>query len=340
MKRTYFFLVVLGIALLAGVWLASRSIGSAPAEPSRPGYRPDEIVANGIVEGTTPEIALRPEIVGTIRAIHFRENQDVKKDDVLFELENDVQKQQVAIAQAELSYAEAELDKIRNGERAEKRQALIAQAEARKAAYELAQKQWARAQILMQKGSISREEHDATAQKLQHTRNEWKAAEAERDLVQAPPRQDELDAALSRVAMAKAKLAMAHAELAKTLVRAPRDGRVLQVFVEPGDQAGPATGRPVLLLADVSKLRVRAFVEELDAPRVAVGQTAKVTIDGIPGRVLEGTVQLALSRMGKRAPHSDQPKEYHDIHYREVMIDLHGNPGLLLGLRTTVRIQP
>ena len=124
----------------------------------------------------------------------------------------------------------------------------------------------------------------------------------------------------------------------RTQVRAPSDGCVLQVFAEPGDQAGPGTNRPVVMFADVSKLSVRAFVEELDAPRVQVGQKVVVTVDGLPGQSFEGSVNLVLQRMGKRAPHSDNPGEYHDVYHREVRIDLSGGGNLVIGRRTVARI--
>ncbi len=145
----------------------------------------------------------------------------------------------------------------------------------------------------------------------------------------------------ARVREAEARLQLAQAELAKTRVRAPVAGRVLQIHKEPGVQVGPiGRGEPVLRLADVSRRRVRAFVEELDAGRVQVGQAAVVTADGFPERECVGRVVEVAGRMGKDAPESDAPGEYKDVYYREVLIELDGGLDLPLNLRVQVRIRP
>jgi multidrug resistance efflux pump len=95
---------------------------------------------------------------------------------------------------------------------------------------------------------------------------ELEQAECEHALVEAPPRPDEVAAAEGRVRAAEARLRLARAELAKARLRAPTAGRVLRVYAEPGELAGPRSARPVLLFADLSRRHVRAFVEELDAP--------------------------------------------------------------------------
>jgi multidrug resistance efflux pump len=103
-------------------------------------------------------------------------------------------------------------------------------------------------------------------------RAELDHAVAELAVVEAPARADEVAAAEARLAAAWARLQLAQADLAKTCLTAACGGRILRVFAEPGELAGPTSTQPILLLADLSKRRVRAFVEELDAPRVKVGQ--------------------------------------------------------------------
>ena len=52
---------------------------------------------------------------------------------------------------------------------------------------------------------------------------------------------------------------------------------MLRVDAEPGELTGPEAPQPVIILADTRRFRVRAFVEEYDAPRLAVGLPARVT---------------------------------------------------------------
>jgi multidrug resistance efflux pump len=306
--------------------------GAAPVGP------PGAVAANGVVEGVRPEAALRPEAPGILAAVPAREGQEVAAGQLLAELRNEAQREQVALATAELAVARAECDRVRNGERAEKRKAARALEEARRALFQQAEADHKRSQRLARDRSASAEQYDTDYFRMLRTKADFEQASAERALAEAPPRPDELAAAEGRVAAAEARLRLAEADLAKTRLLAPRAGRVLQVYAEPGEAAGPASAQPVLLLADLSRRRVRAFVDELDAARVRPGQRAEVEADGYPGQRFVGKVVAALPRMGKRAPQSDTPGEYKDLYYREVLIELDGDADLPVNLRVRVRI--
>ncbi|HZT82194.1 MAG TPA: HlyD family efflux transporter periplasmic adaptor subunit, partial [Gemmataceae bacterium] len=270
-------------------------------------------------------------------AVHVRENQDVRAGDLLAELQNDTQKHQVALAEADLALAKAQLDFVRNGERKEKRQAAAAEADGKHVRWKEAQASYRRA---LQSGrGASPEAVDSAYYQMLKAEAEWKEAKARADLLEAPARADEIAQAEARVRAAEARLKLAKDELAKTRLVAPCDGRVLQVFAEPGELAGPATAQPVLVLADLSKRRVRAFVEELDATRVREGQQVVITADALPGHELTGRVSVVVPRMGRRAPQSDAPGEYKDVHFREVLIDLDAAEDLPVNLRVQVRIR-
>jgi multidrug resistance efflux pump len=114
---------------------------------------------------------------------------------------------------------------------------------------------------------------------------------------------------------------------------------VLRVYGQPGALVSATSKDPVMIMADLSKRRVRASVEELDVARVEVGQPATVTADGLPGRVLTGKVAVVVGRMGKGGPESDSPAEMKDMYFREVLIDLDGGDDLPTNLRVQVRIQ-
>jgi multidrug resistance efflux pump len=333
-------IVVGGLAGLAGHLLCrgDLAVPRASAAPMSPPALP-QVAANGVVEGARPEISMRTEVVGCIASVYVRENQDVKKGDLLVELENGFQREQVAKAKAEVDIAKAELDRLRNGERAEKRQALRAIENSKKVIFEQAESELTRSKRLGQKSAASAEAIEAAQFKVQQTKADWEQAAAERALVEAPAREDEVAAAEGRVASAVARWRSAQAELAKTRLLAPADGRVLQTFAEPGELAGPTSTQPVLFVADLSKRRVRAFVEELDIAKVKVGQRTAVTADGFPGKEFPGKVSLVVFRMGKRATQSDAPGEYKDVYYREVLIDLDSPEELPLNLRVQVRIE-
>lgn len=339
--RKLFLLLLVGASTAGlGAWFVGRG-GLDQEKPSakKPSvYIPDVVAANGIVEGQTPVIDLRSELVGTIATIHRRENEPVKKGGLLVELTNETQKQQVAVAEAEVMVAKAELERLLNGERAEKRKVLADSEKALKAMFEQAQAKLKRIQDAVDKGVGSADHLEEALFTLERLRAQYEGAKSERALIEAPARADEICTAEARIKAAQARLALARAELARTRLLAPSDGTILQRFAEPGDMAGPASAQPILVLSDLSRLRVRAFIEELDAARVHLGQQALVTADGIPGQEFTGVVVQVLPRMGRRGIETNAPGEYKDIYHREVLIDLDEGQSLPVSLRVRVRI--
>jgi multidrug resistance efflux pump len=321
--------IVLIVGALAGTGMSfvlrAGDSGRSPRDDYRiPLSLSEHVAANGLVEGARPEITIRPEVQGTLAILYFRENDHVKKGDLLLELQNETQKQQVALARAEVGIAKATLDRLVNGERPERRKAVAALEKAKKALFDQAQADHERGKRLSG-ASISKQEQDGELYKMLKAQAEYESAKADRELVEAPAQVDEVNAAKSRVEAAEAKLRLAEAELAKTRLLAPCDGSVLQVYNEPGELTGPTSAQPVLIIADLSKRRVRAFIEELDASRVRTGQRATITADSLGSQELNGQVTLVVPRMGKRSLQSDSPGEYKDLYFREVLIDVdHG----------------
>jgi RND family efflux transporter MFP subunit len=254
-------------------------------EAATPG-RSSDVSANGVVEGASREVALRPEVAGIIAALHVHENQEVAAGQLLFELQNDSQRARVALARAELATARIEADH--------------------------AETNLHRSSRLFSRQALSAESYEKDS--------------FQRALTQA------------RVAEAKARMEIAEAELARTRIRAADAGRILQVFAPAGASAGPQSADPVARMADLSRRRVRAFVDELDMARVQPGQRALVTATGVPGREFPGIVTALSPRMGKTAVTNEAPEEYRDVYFREVMIDLDEAFELPLNLRVEVRI--
>jgi HlyD family secretion protein len=147
------------------------------------------------------------------------------------------------------------------------------------------------------------------------------------------PAQTRLEAAL---VAGRAELSVAEAGLERTRVRAPSAGTVLQVNARVGETAVPSPESPLVVVGDVSALRVRAEFEERDVGKIRVGHPAVVRSDAFPGQDFEGKVNsiaqaLAPSRLGQRGPRRPT-----DVDVLEVIIDLSGKPPLLPGMRVDV----
>ncbi len=338
MKKFILIGMVLGAVVGAGGRLALRGdAGVKGADPTAEAPVVDLVSANGTVEGRRPEVALRPEVPGILKVVHVRENDAVTQGQVLAELSNESQKAQVALAKGELAVARQQLKKLEAGERTQVIVRARAEEQAKAAAYHNAQDEWKRAQTSA--ASLSASDVDGYRTRLSLAKADWDKAKAELALAEEGSRTEDIAAARAQVDVAEARLRAADADLAKTRLVAPTSGRVLQVFAEPGETASPTTPQPVMIMADLSCRRVRAFVEELDVARVDVGCRATVTVDGLPGKTFTGQVGLVLPRMGKRAPQSDAPNEMKDLYYREVLIDLDDAAELPTNLRVQVRME-
>ena len=90
----------------------------------------------------------------------------------------------------------------------------------------------------------------------------------------------------------------------------------------PGELTGPQATEPLVVVSDTSNVRVRAYVEELDAPRVCVGMSARITADGMPNASFTGTVISISPQMAGKSFHSDHPNELYDTKMREVLVEL------------------
>jgi HlyD family secretion protein len=147
------------------------------------------------------------------------------------------------------------------------------------------------------------------------------------------PAPSRLEAAL---AAARAELSLAETALERTRLRAPSNGSVLQINARVGETVAPSPENLLVVVGDVSSLRVRAEFEERDIGKVRVGQGAVVRSDAFPGKDFEGTVSSSAKALGPSKLGQRGPRRPTDIDVLEVIIDLKGQPPLLPGMRVDV----
>lgn len=123
----------------------------------------------------------------------------------------------------------------------------------------------------------------------------------ERELTEA---QIELRLAWNSLEGDRARLKVIQEKLAKSILRAPHDGTVLNLKVREGvvitgaETAGETS--LLMLIADTAQLQVQSDINEVDVIKVAVGVPARVVFDSLPGVVAQGTVEtLALAAQPK-----------------------------------------
>jgi RND family efflux transporter MFP subunit len=102
------------------------------------------------------------------------------------------------------------------------------------------------------------------------------------------------DESASALKQAEATLAQLRATQAYEQIRAPFAGIVTARAVDPGalipQGTASAPGTPIVTVASVATVRILANVPQNAAPRVQVGDAARITVGEYPGRVFTGTV--------------------------------------------------
>lgn len=94
----------------------------------------------------------------------------------------------------------------------------------------------------------------------------------------------------------RTSLSIARVRLEDATVRAPTNGTIIERPVSVGAVITSATtsasgGTTILRMADLTKVRMRAFVNETDIGNVQPGQVATVTVDAFPSRRFVGVVE-------------------------------------------------
>ncbi len=104
-------------------------------------------------------------------------------------------------------------------------------------------------------------------------------AEAQLEEVLAGPTDLEIEQQQVRVRQAEARLDSAETTLSKTQIRAPFEGYVSRIDVEPGALVTP--GQTVLQMVDVDPLSVTVEVDEIDIGQIEPGMPANVEVDAL-----------------------------------------------------------
>lgn len=211
-----------------------------------------DVVSSSSAGEVTPVMhaTVRSELAGRVLAIKSQRGSRVARGQVVVELDP-------ADLDARLRQAQAAVDAAT---------AQRAQAEAR---FSTLRRQAERAQLLAQAGAGPLQISEDARAAVQEGESGLRAAEGQK-------------------AQALAALQLARVQRSRCELAAPFDGVLTEVAANPGDSLSP--GVPVFQIVDDTRLHVDAVVDEADAVRVLVGQSAELHLDALPGRSIAGRV--------------------------------------------------
>jgi HlyD family secretion protein len=255
-------LVLLAVAVPLTVKRFSGGGGTAVelATAAQQDVRPS-ILASGTLAYRT-EVALTAEVTARVRSIAVQEGDDVQKGQLLLRLDPETYNNVIAREEAGLRQNRISIERQR-------------------------------AVLALRKAQLERSEKLAAANlidrnRLDEDRNQYVLAEAD------------LRSSEEALRRASAVLGDAREQRAKTEIRAPISGRVVDLPIEVGEVAIPSTaslaGAQLMKIADTAAIQAEVRVDEADIARIAPGQRADVFAAAYPERALPGRVErIALT---------------------------------------------
>ncbi len=245
------------------------------------------IQTNGKIEPISNFEAHAPAAT-TVKRVLAHEGEHVKVGQLLVQLDDSAARSDAAKALAQIRAAEANLSAVRNGGTHEEVLTTQSQLTTARAEHDAAQRNLAALRSLQQRGAASPGEVTDAENRLKATQAQVMLLEQKLKTRYSGPEVSKVQAQENE---AKAAYAAAQELLTQLNVRAPRAGTVYSLPVRPGQFV--QTGDLLVQVADLSKVRLRAFVDEPDIGRLQPGQPVKVSWDALPGRSWEGDVTQA-----------------------------------------------
>jgi len=233
-------------------------------------------------------IGVAPQVSGRIQSLRVHDNQAVKQGDVLFEIDPRPYRYALDRARAALDALEKQIGLQQRDVNAQQFSAAAArisiaraEAQAKQAADTLN-----RVEPLLAKGYVTAEQVDLARTARQSADAALEVAR--RDAQRAAAAVSSTDATIAKLGELRAAVGLAEFDLEQTVVRAPFNGRVVDLNIAVG--AFAAAGRPLFTLIDTQNWYVIANFRETELKGIRPGMAAEVFLMSDPDRRFAGKV--------------------------------------------------
>ncbi len=330
-------LVAAVVLLAAGSTMIAPTFSADELHPTASsGQSSWEAVALGRVEPQSGEVSIAAAAPGRIADVPVKANEAVFAGELLLRLDDEEALARVAEAEAQVAlHKRARNDQPTPAAAPDRRKAEDAAADAERAvadarsALDTVTAEW-------RAGRAPQADLNAARSALARAQDrfvEQKAALAKLKAQSDTPLPTRFEGELT---VARAQWTLAEAALEKTRIRAPIDGTVLQVEARKGELALPSSEPALVVLGDVSDLRVRAEVDEQYLGRLHVGQRVTVRAAAFRGRDFAGRIASIARMVGPSRINARGARKFSDVDVLEVVVDLPSPAPLLVGEQVDV----
>ena len=273
----------LGFAVLAMLPAQSSPPASKPVTPppSRPEGAPT-IAGAGIIEANLENIPVGANIPGIVTEVFVKVSDPVSVGTPLFKTDDRELRAELAVREANLEAAEAQLARIVAAPQLQDiatAQAAVDEARAKSRDSEI---NFARTSKLFGRDVSSNSDYDRDRNLMDAAKAGLARAEADLNRIKITWDKDIL-ISKSQVAQARSMRDETKINIERCTVKALADGEVLQVNVRPGQFAASVWKDPLVMLGDVKTLNVRVDIDEQDVPFFDESAEAFATLKGRPG---------------------------------------------------------
>jgi membrane fusion protein YbhG len=291
-----------------------------------PATQNNMLVLSGNIEAHESVLSFNT-VQSRIVQLPFNEGEWVKKGTLLAAVDDGDYKQQVAIAEAARAIQQRQLDSARKNLEAAGRTIAVDEAG-------LAQRKldYGRSLALRKQGFVSEAALDQTNTALKQA-----TAVLERDRALESVARRNVKVAQAGVRDSEQSLKLARIVLGYTKLLAPFDGVITVRQAELGEVVVPGT--PVVSIADLDHVWLRAYLNETDVGKVHLGEEAVVTTDSLPHKQFQGRISFIASKAEFTPKSVETHAERVTLVYR-VKIDV-ANPAheLAIGMPADARIK-
>jgi len=316
-----------------------RVISKIPVDSEPPtSSRQNRVEGIGYVEPRSEIRRLVPQAGGVIQQCAVPAGAFVRKGDLLVVIESATQQAQFSFAQARLELARADGAKVRSGInplRIELEQRTL---ERLKMRLQFAKIRHERAKKVFSRNASSEQDLDDASNEQEQAVMAVAEQEAAVCHLQKSVTNADILVAEANVSVAEAAVRQAEHAVSTTRLLAPEDGTVLRWLKREGEGVSTVAPEPVLLFGDLSRLHVRAEIDERSATVVKPGMAAEVYGTNLNDSTCHGTVLRVEPVMGSKTVFTQSATERKDLDVVQVVIEMEESFIAPSGLRVDVRL--
>ena len=258
------------------------------------------VSSNGKVEPIAPYV-MRAQLGTFVRQVYVLEGQQVKKGQPLLELDVKDAAASLAEARARLLKAQEDFHAASSGGRAD---------EAAKATGDLAKATAERDRLERSHDALKRLLAQQAATKDEVAANEVELAKAQVEVARLAAAKQEFDRSVHlssgvsslAIQQAQSEVAALESKVRDGRITAPVEGTLYSFPVRQGDFV--KAGDLLAEMADLHKVRVRAFVDEPEIGALESDQPVRITWDALPNRTWQGQTEVVPKQVVPRGTRS------------------------------------